>query len=312
MIKGLVSIIIPTFNRAACVLDAIQSAQGQTYPAKEIFVVDDGSSDDTAQRVSEIAGIEYLYQPNQGHGAARNRGLRAAQGEYIASLDSDDLWDEDFLATSIGCIEARKLDFVFINWTKVMDGGELQSSEWLRDRKWKRYSTQRDGDWFMLNPEDVRKLFLAHNPAPSSSLVIRRRSIFSGWGEQMRIANDWYLVLDTILRRDCFAAFTLVPRWKKRVDGTNIYDGKPFHEISEQLHLREYPKFRRDFHSLLTHRERLTLWRRELTYRLRVRFHLSTKSELATKLRIPDLISFLDRVSTGSDSDLVNHKVKNH
>ena len=107
MIKGLVSIIIPTFNRAACILDAIGSAQAQTYPATEIIVVDDGSSDDTAQRVSQLEGVEYVYQPNQGHGAARKRGLRAARGEYIASLDSDDLWDEDFLATSIGCIEAR-------------------------------------------------------------------------------------------------------------------------------------------------------------------------------------------------------------
>ncbi|MFN2531856.1 MAG: glycosyltransferase family 2 protein [Pyrinomonadaceae bacterium] len=293
MIKGLVSIIIPTFNRATCVLHAIESAQAQNYPAKEIIVVDDGSCDDTAQRVSGVEGIEYLYQPNQGHGAARNRGLRAAQGEYIASLDSDDLWDEDFLSTSIGCIEARNLDFVFINWTKVMHGSELQSSEWLRGRKWKRYSAQRHGDWFFLNPEDVRKLFLERNPAPSSSLVIRRSSIFSGWGEQMRIANDWYLVLDTVLHRDCFAAFTLVPRWKKGVDGTNIYDGKPFHEIGEQLHLHEYPKFRQDFHSLLTHRERLTLLGRELTYRLRVRLHLSTRSELAKKLRIPHLI---DRV----------------
>ena len=273
MIKGLVSIIIPTFNRAACVIDAIKSAQAQTYPAKQIIVVDDGSSDDTAQRVAEIEGIEYLHQPNQGHGAARNCGLRAAHGEYIASLDSDDLWDEDFLATSIDCIEARDLDFVFINWTKVTHGGKLQSSEWLRDRKWKQYSPQRDGDWFMLNPQDVRKLFLKHNPAPSSSLVIRRGSIVSGWGEQMRIANDWYLVLDTVLHRDCYAAFTLTPRWKKRVDGTNIYDGRPFYEISEQLHLREYPRFRRDFHALLTRKERLTLWRRELSYRVRVRLH---------------------------------------
>jgi len=277
MTKGLVSIIIPTFNRANCVVDAIESAKAQTYHAKEIIVVDDGSCDDTAQRVSEIKGIEYFYQQNQGHGAARNRGLRAAHGEYIASLDSDDLWDEDFLATSIDCIEARNLDFVFTDWAKVIDGGQLQPSEWLRDGKWKRYSAQRDGDWFMLNPEDVRKLFLERNPAPSSSLVLRRSSIFSGWGEQMQIANDWYLVLDTILHRACVAAFTLVPRWRKRVDGTNIYDGRPFHEIGEQLHLREYPRFRRDFHSLLTRRERLTLLRRELTYRLRVRLHLSTK-----------------------------------
>jgi len=285
MIKGLVSIIIPTYNRANCVLEAIESAKAQTYQSKEIIVVDDGSLDDTARRVSEIEGVQYLYQENQGHGAARNRGLRAAHGEYIASLDSDDLWDEDFLATSIECIEARNLDFVFTDWTKVI-GGQSQPSEWLRDGKWKRYAAQREGDWFMLNPEDLRKLFLKHNPAPSSSLVVRRGSIFSGWGEQMQIANDWYLVLDMVLRRACVAAFTLVPRWRKRIDGTNIYDGRPFHEIGEQLHVREYPRFRQDFHSFLTIRERRLLARREFSYRLRVRLHLGTKGELAKKLRI--------------------------
>ncbi len=276
MIKGLVSIIIPTFNRANCIVEAIHSAKSQTYHAKEIIVVDDGSCDDTARLVSQIKGIQYHYQQNQGHGAARNHGLRVASGEYIAALDSDDLWDEDFVATSIECIEAHNLDFVFTNWRKVIDG-QLQPSEWLRHGKWKRYSAQPDGDWFMLNPERVRKLFLERNPAPPSSLVVRRSAIFSGWGEQMKIANDWYLVLDTVLHHPCTAAFTLVPRWRKRVDGKNIYDGRPFHEIAEQLHLREYPRFRRDFHSLLTRKERLTLLRRELTYRLRVTLHLLTK-----------------------------------
>ena len=295
MIKGLVSIIIPTFNRANCVVEAIESAKAQTYHLKQIIVVDDGSSDDTARRVTDIKGIEYFYQQNQGHGVARNRGLRAARGEYVASLDSDDLWDDDFLATSINCLETRNLDFVFTDWIKVIDGGQLQPSEWLRDGKWKRYSTHRDGEWFMLTAEDVRKLFLKHNPAPSSSLVLRRSSIFSGWGEQMRIANDWYLILDMALHRACAAAFTLVPRWKKRVDGTNIYDGRPFHEIGEQLHLREYPRFRRDFNSLLTPTERLTLLRRELTYRMRVRLHLSSKAEIARKLGISDLLTNVRR-----------------
>ena len=278
MIKGLVSIIIPTFNRANRVVEAIESAKSQSYHSKEIIIVDDGSCDDTPQRVFGITGIQYFYQQNQGHGSARNRGLRAARGEFIASLDSDDLWDEDFLAKSIDYIEARKLDFVFTDWIKVDEGGESQPSEWLRSGKWKRYSRKPDGDWFILNPTDLRRLFLKHNPAPSSSVVLRRSSIFSGWGEQMRIANDWYLILDAVLHRECFAAFTLVPRWRKRVDGTNIYDGRPFHEIGEQLHLREYPRFRQDFRSFLTHKELLTLFCRELMYRLRVRLHLFDES----------------------------------
>src|SRR5207253_4379052 len=91
MTRGLVSVIIPTYNRADYVVEAIRSAQAQTYRRTQIIVVDDGSCDDTARRVSEVGGVEYHYQINRGQGAARNNGLRLARGEYVASLDSDDL-----------------------------------------------------------------------------------------------------------------------------------------------------------------------------------------------------------------------------
>ena len=122
MIKGLVSVIIPTYNRAGFVAEAVRSARAQTYPRKQIIVVDDGSTDDTARRVAAFEGVEYHYQSNRGQGAARNHGLRLAKGEYVASLDSDDLWDEDFLARSVECLEAWGLDFVFTNWVRIRDG----------------------------------------------------------------------------------------------------------------------------------------------------------------------------------------------
>jgi glycosyltransferase involved in cell wall biosynthesis len=122
-----VSVIIPTYNRADYVVEALRSARAQTYPRKQIIVVDDGSRDDTARRVAEFEGVEYLYQENRGQGAARNRGLRSARGEFIASLDSDDLWDEDFLARGVECLEAFGLDFAFANWTKLR-GGETPAS----------------------------------------------------------------------------------------------------------------------------------------------------------------------------------------
>src|SRR5687767_13552739 len=210
MIKGLVSIIIPTYNRAEYVVEAIQSAKAQTYRLKQIIVVDDGSCDDTARHVAEVAGVEYYYQGNRGQGAARNQGLRLAKGEYIASLDSDDLWDEDFLTRSVECLEAFRLDFVFTNWVKLR-AGQSQPSEWLRDGKWRPYRTRRQGEWSLLNPAQIRKLFLEICPAPSSSLLIRRNSILSGWGEHMWIADDWYLILDMALHRPCTAAFSLTP-----------------------------------------------------------------------------------------------------
>ena len=290
MIKGLVSIIVPTYNRADRVVAALHSAQAQTYPHKQIIVVDDGSVDDTAQRVACLEGVEYHHQPNRGQGAARNHGLRFAKGQYIASLDSDDLWDEDFLTRSVQCLEIFELDFVFTNWVKVQ-GGRESPSEWLRDGKWKSYQTQSIGEWSMLEPAQVRKLFLERCPAPSSSLLIRRDAIVSGWGEQMKIADDWYLLLETALHRQCRAAFSLTPRWKKRVDGSNVYDGQPFADSVRKLYLHDCRYFARDFRAKLTRRERFGLARRALTYRVRLLLHEALGTNLAGRLGLPVLIA---------------------
>jgi glycosyltransferase involved in cell wall biosynthesis len=90
---GLVSAVIPSYNYGQYVCDAVQSALSQTYPHLEVIVVDDGSCDDTRQRLEAFAGrIRYIYQQNKGLSAARNAGIRLAAGEWIALLDADDLW----------------------------------------------------------------------------------------------------------------------------------------------------------------------------------------------------------------------------
>jgi len=88
-----VSAIIPTYNCAAYLGEALDSILAQTYPDVEIIVVDDGSTDNTRQVLEPYGGrIVYLYQENQGESVARNRGIEAAGGEFIAFLDADDLW----------------------------------------------------------------------------------------------------------------------------------------------------------------------------------------------------------------------------
>jgi glycosyltransferase involved in cell wall biosynthesis len=88
-----VSVIIPTYNRANYVTEAINSVLSQTYTNFEIIVVDDGSTDNTKEALRPYMGaIRYIYQPNSGPSVARNRGVREATSEFIAFLDSDDVW----------------------------------------------------------------------------------------------------------------------------------------------------------------------------------------------------------------------------
>ena len=98
-----VSAVIPTFNRGHCLLRAINSVLAQTTPVDEIIVVDDGSDDKTYDLLvkselldmrGQLPNIRYLYQENKGVSAARNLGIKEAENEYIALLDSDDAWNE--------------------------------------------------------------------------------------------------------------------------------------------------------------------------------------------------------------------------
>jgi glycosyltransferase involved in cell wall biosynthesis len=94
-----VSVIIPTYNRAHCVDLAIDSVLAQTSAAVEIIVVDDGSTDETAQMLAKYGdAIHVIRQANQGVAAARNAGIQAAQSKWIAFLDSDDEWEPDKIA----------------------------------------------------------------------------------------------------------------------------------------------------------------------------------------------------------------------
>ena len=103
-----VSVIIPTYNCAARLVRALESVAAQTVPAEsiELIVIDDGSSDDTAERVAQFAAsarctTRYVRQDNAGPAAARNHGLRLAQGDAIALLDADDWWEPDKLRVQL-------------------------------------------------------------------------------------------------------------------------------------------------------------------------------------------------------------------
>jgi glycosyltransferase involved in cell wall biosynthesis len=101
--EPLVSILIPAFNAQRWVASTIESALGQTWPRKEIVVVDDGSSDQTLAVARAFAGsnVKVMTQPNRGAAAARNQAFSACQGDYIQWLDADDLLAPDKIATQM-------------------------------------------------------------------------------------------------------------------------------------------------------------------------------------------------------------------
>lgn len=98
----LVSAIIPTYNYGRFVCEAVESALAQSYPAMEVIVVDDGSTDDTRQRLAAYGSrIRYIWQSNSGLSAARNTGIREARGDWVAFLDADDIWHHDKTARQL-------------------------------------------------------------------------------------------------------------------------------------------------------------------------------------------------------------------
>ena len=97
----LVSVIIPVHNGGRYLRAALESVFAQTYRPFEVIVVDDGSVDDSSSIAQSFHGVRYIYQANQGVAAARNSGVEAAQGEFFAFLDQDDLWKPEKLTVQI-------------------------------------------------------------------------------------------------------------------------------------------------------------------------------------------------------------------
>jgi glycosyltransferase involved in cell wall biosynthesis len=106
--EPVVSVIVPVFNAERYVADAINSILRQTSSASEIIVVDDGSTDASAEVVKSFgSAIIYCYQGNRGAAAARNKGIRLAAGAFLAFLDADDLWTPDKLRRQLDLFGAR-------------------------------------------------------------------------------------------------------------------------------------------------------------------------------------------------------------
>jgi len=132
-----VSVVIPTYNRAYCISRAIDSVVGQSHENWELILVDDGSTDDTAGLVSSRYGhdarVRYIFQPNTGVSAARNTGIRASRGQFIALLDSDDSWKPWKLQAQLSCFRAfPEVGMVWTEFEAIDPAGHIAHSRYLR------------------------------------------------------------------------------------------------------------------------------------------------------------------------------------
>lgn len=242
----LVSVIIPTYNRANTVAHSINSALAQTYKNIEIIVVDDGSVDNTSEVLKNYHNITIVHKENGGQASARNAGLKRANGEFIASLDSDDIWYPDFLERCVQKLVSDNLDFVFANWDQENAKGNM--SDFLSsDIFIQPYFHRKNNSWVNLDSNELRAVYAEACPSPSSSAVIRHSIIKQGWNNNIRVGDDWYLYLSVLYSGERKAAFTLDRLWKKCVGPINVYDGRKRSEVLEHLYIADMDKMLRDF-----------------------------------------------------------------
>ena len=125
--KPVFSVIIPTFNRRKLLKNAIDSVMAQSLASFELLVIDDGSKDDTYKLVSEYNDdrIIYAYKTNGGQNSANNIGLRLAKGEYIAFLDSDDIWMPEKLERTYAKFASDPEIGVVYNYTGIEKEGKI-------------------------------------------------------------------------------------------------------------------------------------------------------------------------------------------
>ncbi|WP_070885149.1 glycosyltransferase family 2 protein [Pseudomonas argentinensis] len=197
-----VSVVIPSYNYACFLGQAIASLQAQSWADWEAIIVDDGSTDDTervaAQLLGEDSRIVYVRQPNGGTSAAKNTGIRHASGEYLMFLDADDLLTTNKLAAHIGHFQNNPhIDISYSRFRYFLDGHESCLFTKLDLSSEQEWAVAIDGRHDVALPVFLR----GNNMAIHAAMV--RKSMIDRVGDfdtEMRALEDWDYWLRCILR----------------------------------------------------------------------------------------------------------------
>lgn len=203
-----VSIVLPTFNRAAFIPGAFASIAAQTFRDWELIVVDDGSTDDTRRVVEEHAAplsprqVHYIARPNGGPAAARNTGIARASGEYVAFFDSDDLWTGHHLAECVEALDAnREVGWVFGAGRReeIPSGKAVVEHSFYRDgrpRPYMRLRTRKSGKLSIVDDPALVECVINRDHTGGLQASVIRRDVFAQAPiPDFRVGEDWALTV---------------------------------------------------------------------------------------------------------------------
>jgi glycosyltransferase involved in cell wall biosynthesis len=194
------SVVIPTYNRAHSVGDAITSVLRQTMSDLECIVVDDGSTDSTPALLASISDprLRVILGRHAGVAAARNLGVAHARASLVAFLDSDDLWRPDKLAHEVSYLDRHpEVDAVFSDLEK-QDGGDVYLSFMRETAVFSRLLGEREyPDGVALSRREVFLLLLEEVPIKPSALTLRRSAFLKAgrFDESWSSSEDWEFLL---------------------------------------------------------------------------------------------------------------------
>lgn len=218
-----VSVVVAAYQSAAWIGETLASIAAQTRPAAEIIVVDDGSSDGTGD-VAERAGARVIRQTNAGPSSARNTGIRAAAGRWVAFCDADDLWEPQRLARHAQA-DALCPDVVmtFSDYVHFDAGGIVRGGTMLSDPEYRRVRRRAVAPGIVrCDDRSLCAQLYRSNMILTSTAVVRRDAVLAigGFDEALRIAEDFDLFLRLLARGG--AAVVEEPLVRYRTHASNI------------------------------------------------------------------------------------------
>ncbi|MDR0911655.1 MAG: glycosyltransferase [Methanobrevibacter sp.] len=243
MHQPLVSVIMPTYNRAKIIQNAISSVLNQTYKNIELIIINDGSTDETSEILKKIKDERVLIlnnDSNLGISKSRNIGVKNSNGEYIAYLDTDNEWDEKYIEAMIGA------------FIKLKDADMIYSGQYLYNKK---------GE----NPKEVRfgsfnkSLLINRNYIDLNCLCHTKKSFeeLNGFDEDLKRLVDWDLIIRMSEKFKIYSIPVLLSKYYYKMTENRISDEIPLKANTTTIFEKRSKRINNKFSKILKSKQNL-------------------------------------------------------